>query len=708
MSKHGHRTKKTPKHAYLSGNFAPATATWAPTPVTWTGHIPEELYGGMYVRNGGNPVTNDDLGREAHWFDGDGMLSGVWFDRSTTDPEQPIANFVNQFILTDVYLSAAGDKNLKTPILPSIATLVNPASSLFFILWRIVRTVLLVILSYLPGSAHPIKRISVANTSVLYHDGRALATCESGPPIRVTLPELETVGWFDGRRADGEDDAPGTDSNAGSKEAGFGGAGPLSWMGEWTTGHPKVDPVTDEMVLFHCDFIPPYVHYSLIPTKKENQPEAAPRNNPILSAPVPGCSGGRLMHDFGVSRHHTVILDLPLSLTPLNLAMNKPVVCYEPEKPSRFGVFPRHHPDEVRWFEANGCCIFHTANTWDEYDANGVSAVNLLACRLTSASLVFSAGNIQPPPHPSRQDLKKNEPMSFFARYDDEDTKDPEKHAVDETSSLLSHDSMISYNEILNAPKTPLEAPISFDEEEECRLYYYRFSLSPNNNCITHQFALAAIPFEFPTVSPLVEMDYARYIYGTSTTFESFGAALGKATKIDILIRMDVKALLARAQRSPPEAITGCIDNRTMDEILTSTDPDDPIKAFKLPPHHYGQEARFIPRRASKATAPGCCDSGESNGYLIFYVFDERQLGENGECRADAKSELWVLDANTMDHVVCKIQLPTRIPYGLHGNWFTEEQIKSQRSTVELRCAPKSVPQTAWSKMRRGLIGALG
>ena len=107
----------------------------------------------MYVRNGGNPVTNSDLGREAHWFDGDGMLSGVWFSRSLTDPTKPIVNFVNQFILTDVYRTAVENPTLRTPILPSIATLVNPASSLLLILWRIMRTVLLVFWTHILGSA---------------------------------------------------------------------------------------------------------------------------------------------------------------------------------------------------------------------------------------------------------------------------------------------------------------------------------------------------------------------------------------------------------------------------------------------------------------------------------------------------------------------------------------------------------------------------
>jgi carotenoid cleavage dioxygenase-like enzyme len=705
MSNSDQHSKRTPKHPYLSGNFAPVTTTWPPTPVSCTGHIPEELHGGMYVRNGGNPVTNSDLGREAHWFDGDGMLSGVWFSRSQTDPEKPIANFVNQFILTDVYLSAAQSPTLRTPILPSITTLVNPASSLLLILWRILRTVLMVLWSHVVGSAHTIKRISVANTSILYHDGRALATCESGPPMRVTLPSLETVGWFNGNSAEGEPDTPDAESTR------FGGTGLLSWMKEWTTGHPKVDKVTDEMVLFHCNFVPPYVHYSLLPAKGSSTgaPKSAAKG--IINAPVPGCSGGRLMHDFGVSRGHTVILDLPLSLTPLNLAKNKPIVFYEPEKPARFGVFPRRHPERIRWFETSGCCILHTANTWDEHHSSGdVAAVNMLACRLISASLVFSAGNIAPQPHPDHRNTRPRRPMSFFAKYDEEEHgKDPEKSCLDDTSPLLGQEQSIHRYDESGPSRSTAQIPISHDEQEQCRLYYYRFSLEPGtSNSITHQFALAAIPFEFPTTSPMAEMSRARYVYGCSTSIESFGAALGKATKIDILVKMDVQTLLSRAQTSAPEAIHGCVDSRTIDQILASSDPDDAIKVFKLPPNHYGQEARFVPRKAMHGTASGESSWTEDDGYLLFYVFNEDQLDDEGECRPDAKSELWILDASNMQNIVCKIQLGTRIPYGLHGNWFTEEDIQSQRDVKVLRSELDNNSDSRLGRWQKTFLNHLG
>jgi carotenoid cleavage dioxygenase-like enzyme len=652
----------------------------------------------MYVRNGGNPATNSDLGREAHWFDGDGMLTGVWFERSSTDPARVTPNFVNQYILTDVYLAALESTTLRTPILPSIATLVNPLSRLITILWRILRTVVIVILSQCFRAQTSIKRISVANTSILFHDGRALATCESGPPMRVTLPRLETVGWFNGNNAEGEPPVDEPESDEKAQPTTLGGTGPLSWMKEWTTGHPKVDHTSGALILFHCSFAPPYVHYSLVPAR-DFPMETEPQHPEIMNAPVPGCTGGKLMHDFGVSKHHTVILDLPLSLTPTNLLKNQPVLLYEPEKPSRFGVFPRFEPASVRWFEATGCCIFHTANTWDEYDSEGrVAAVNLLACRLTSSSVVFSAGNIVPPPHPDHSKTTKPKPISFFAKYDDpHEFADPEK--LDETTPLLAQDESVS------SGSTPPLFPMSHDEEEQCRLYYYRFAMdSETTNDITHQFALAAIPLEFPTVSPLTEMTNAQYIYACSTLNESFGAALGKATKIDLIVKTDTKALLSRAQHTPPTSITGCVDDRTVDQILASTDCNDPIKMFRLPPNHYGQEPRFVPR-----TRNGSRDGlSEDDGYLVFYVFNEDQLDRKGECRADSKSELWVLDAKTMDTVVCKIQLPTRVPYGLHGNWFTEEHIQRQRDVKALRTIQEARPATKMDRLRNKVIGSLG
>ena len=92
-------------------------------------------------------------------------------------------------------LAATDDEHLGVTVdeVTRVATLVNPLASFIFVTLRILRTILLVILSHLPGSRQKIKKISVANTNVVYHDGRAMALCESGPPMRIQLPGLETV-----------------------------------------------------------------------------------------------------------------------------------------------------------------------------------------------------------------------------------------------------------------------------------------------------------------------------------------------------------------------------------------------------------------------------------------------------------------------------------------------------------------------------------
>lgn len=639
------------------------------------------------MRNGGNPFTNEDLSRDAHWFDGDGMLSGVLFRRTGEKGTVIVPEFVNQFLVTDVYAyakqtyssgpmtkalrssAAAGDGGggLRRPLLPSIATLVNPGAKLLTIIWVVLRTILFVCLSHLSNAVYSIKKISVANTAVVFHDGRALALCESGPPLRFSLPSLETIGWFNGRSAENEP----VDAVSNSK-SGFGGNGLLSFMKEWTTAHPRVDPMTKELIAFHAVFLPPFCYYSIIqpsshPASKGAVAIPPPSSPPArISLPVPGMKAPKMMHDFGVSHKHTVILDLPLTLDPVNLARGVPVLSYDPAGVFRFGVFPRYQPGRIQWFETQPCVIFHTANCWNTgayvVDINGAqleeTSVNLLACRLTSESLVFSAGNLP----------------------------------------------------------TPVVKPVppEYAEEEQCRLYYYNFLLSSPSttspadelrNPIRYQWALSAISFEFPTLSPNHSMADARYIYGCSTGENSYTVALGKAAKIDYLAKVDVQTLIARGMRHPPQPIKGCVDTRTVAEIMAENNPDDPIKLFKMPEGWYAQEPRFVPRNESERQS-------EDDGWLLTYVFDESQLeteGEGaraGECREDAVSELWVIDARTMRDVVARVRLPQRVPYGLHGAWFSEDEIREQRPYNSVRSLDGSTTSRGAS-LARSLQGVV-
>jgi hypothetical protein len=114
-------------------------------------------------------------------------------------------------------------------------------------------------------------------------------------------------------------------------------------------------------------------------------------------------------------------------------------------------------------------------------------------------------------------------------------------------------------------------------------------------------------------------------------------------------------------------------------EILASQDPNDPIKIFKLPPGFYAQESRFVPRLNGES---------EDDGWILSYVFDESQLDEQGNAGPGSKSELWVIEAKEMKEVACRVQLPQRVPYGLHGNWFSEQEIRSQRPIETIRHLP--------------------
>ena len=670
---------RTNPHPYLHGNFAPLQQTLPLTPCAYTGAIPPSLHNGQYVRNGSNPLTNADPTRDAHWFDGDGMLAGVLFRRT---PAGVAPAFVNQFVLTDVFLSARASPRLRIPILPSIATLVDPLARVLRVACAILRTLLLILLSHLPGSPHKITKISVANTSVIYHDGRALALCESGPPMRIQLPGLESVGWFDGARAENEPPPPSPQPTLGQN------AGLLTFMRQWTTAHPKLDPRTHELLLFHSSFAPPYVQYSILPAAGSRLPK-------LLNAPVPGIASAKMMHDFGCSARHTVILDLPLSLDPLNQLRARPPVAYDATSPARFGVFPRRAPAAVRWFETAACCIFHTAATWDELDAQGnVSAVHLLACRLTSATPVFAAGNLDPPvvktADAQRTREKRRMPFSSRLRSPRSSEEDPLlPHAHSEEDPLLPHphseeDPLLPHAHSEETPLLPSPAPDppTSSPSSPPHLYHYTFSLATGT--ITTQHALSALPFEFPSTAADASMRAPRFVYGCSTTAACF-APLGKAAKIDAIVKFHVAELMARGTANPPEAVTGVVDARGIAHVLARHDPDDPVQVFPMPRGWFAQEPRFVACDTSAGAA-------EDAGHLLFYAFDESQLDPltgaappDDDPIARARSELWILCATDMRTLVARVMLPLRVPYGLHGAWFPRGEVEGQRAVRGLR-----------------------
>ncbi|PHH91122.1 hypothetical protein CDD83_1603 [Cordyceps sp. RAO-2017] len=372
------------------------------------------------------------------------------------------------------------------------------------------------------------------------------------------------------------------------------------------------------MIQFHSTFIWPYVRYSVLPAASADRKRAA--SIAPFGVPVPGIVSPKMMHDLGVSRHHTVIIDTPMYLNPFHLLCGKPVIGFDPREQTRFGVFPRHRPEAVEWFATEACCIFHTVNTWDETSkaAGRPATVHMLACRVSGRgngpSFVYAAGGLPVPEHVD----------------------------VGEAHSK---------------------------SREECRLYYYQFALNSNPPEIAQQWALSAIPFELPHIPRHLAMTATRFVYGCSVRRGDYAEQLADSLKLSSLVKIDVRELIARGIKSPPTAAAECVDERSVSDILAADDPDDPVRIFPMPERWYAQECAFVPRAGG---------ASEDDGWLPTFAFDESQLDSNGDAPESARSELWIIDARTMRYVVARIRLPRRVPYGLHGNWFSAEDIALQ------------------------------
>jgi carotenoid cleavage dioxygenase-like enzyme len=93
-----------------------------------------------------------------------------------------------------------------------------------------------------------------------------------------------------------------------------------------------------------------------------------------------------MMHDFAVTEHYSILMDLPLTFRRERLLSGEPLIQFERDRPARFGILPRHGGKEPVWFVTDPLYIFHTANAWEE---EGGKRVVLIACR-SQAVFLFS------------------------------------------------------------------------------------------------------------------------------------------------------------------------------------------------------------------------------------------------------------------------------------------------------------------------------
>ena len=172
-------------------------------------------------------------------------------------------------------------------------------------------------------------KASKANTHVIGHAGKILVLEEGHFPY-VVDGELTTVGATD-----------------------FDGVLKGSF-----TAHPKICPVTDELIAFGYSAFEPYLRYLRVSA-----------DGKLVQTEEITVGGPTMMHDFNITQNHVIFMDLP-AVFDMKLAMSGDMpIRWDDNYPARLGVMPRDGNDaQVKWYEINPCYVFHPMNSYEEGD----------------------------------------------------------------------------------------------------------------------------------------------------------------------------------------------------------------------------------------------------------------------------------------------------------------------------------------------------
>ena len=282
---------------FLQGPFAPVEEEITAFDLPVTGTLPAAL-NGRYLRNGPNPLGLDDPAyrfREGHWFLGPGMVHGVRLRDGKAEW------YRNRWVRSQQLAEAMDEK------------------------WP-------------AGPVHNDMDFA-ANTHIIAHAGRYLATVEAGPLPYELSGELDTVGPYD---------------FSGTLPGGF-------------AAHTKLDHATGELHAIAYFWAWDHVQHVIIGTDG-----TVSRTTDI---PV---ADGPMMHDFALTPGYVVLLDLPVtfSLDAASAGLKLPYT-WNPAHQARVGLLPRGGTAAgVRWFEVDPCWVFHTLNAYE--DDGGRVVVDLI------------------------------------------------------------------------------------------------------------------------------------------------------------------------------------------------------------------------------------------------------------------------------------------------------------------------------------------
>ena len=260
------------------------------------GALPAGL-SGTYYRVGPDPQFPPRLGTDI-FFNGDGMVSMFRFDHGHVDYRQ-------RYVRTEKFLleRAAGRALFgayRNPFTddPSVAGVIR----------------------------------GTANTNIVYHAGMFLALKEDSPPVAMDPNTLETLGSWD-----------------------FGGA----LTSKTFTAHPKIDPVTGEMICFgfaaRGETTPDIAYY--VVDKSGNIAHEV-----WIEAPYSG-----MVHDFAVTRDYVAFPIVPITSDLEWLKRGESHYKWDPGRDVFIGVLPRRgEASDLRWFRGPCRYMTHIFNAFNE------------------------------------------------------------------------------------------------------------------------------------------------------------------------------------------------------------------------------------------------------------------------------------------------------------------------------------------------------
>jgi carotenoid cleavage dioxygenase len=171
----------------------------------------------------------------------------------------------------------------------------------------------------------------LANTNIVWHAGRLLALEEGHQPFEMNPRTLESTGYV----------RPYKDR---------------------TTAHPKIDPVTGEMIWFGYGIGPMPLSAGVSFGVTDAAGNVVRRDD--FEAPF-----SSMVHDFMVTERHALFPILPLTGSLERAMSGRPAYAWEPEKGSYVGVMRRDADvSTLRWFNTEACYVFHPLNSWEEGD----------------------------------------------------------------------------------------------------------------------------------------------------------------------------------------------------------------------------------------------------------------------------------------------------------------------------------------------------